>query len=329
MSTPRVPHTLWTERAGIIAVASEINRLGLIWREQPSVDVGIDGQIELVDPNGRATGRIVAVQVKSGPSFFKDDGEHWMFHPDEKHRFYWEIFPLPVLLMLHSPADGITYWVDARQALRSTPAEAIKVPKNNQLQSATAADLFYTAGHPTQSLLELPAVIDALCRARTASATFHLTYFDLFVNGLTNIANAIYFGMDLAMEVAEAKLPEDVEWMSFGSEAHDFLFGFLNFLVEQNLATVDVSSCLVDWNTRGLLPKTIAPLTSRGRALVRVIWELQERFQREGRLDVPPGLGVAQEDFVRMEFTASHYYRIPLITAFQQLIREESDRATS
>ncbi|HEV7588077.1 MAG TPA: DUF4365 domain-containing protein, partial [Longimicrobium sp.] len=104
MTLPSVPETLWKERAGIVSVASEVNRLGLIWREQPLHDVGIDGQIELVDDEGHATGRIVAVQVKSGSSYLKGEGGDWHFSPDEKHRFYWENFPIPVLLMLHSPS---------------------------------------------------------------------------------------------------------------------------------------------------------------------------------------------------------------------------------
>lgn len=330
MATPSVPSTLWTERAGVLAVASAVNRLGLIWREQPAVDVGIDGQIELVDAEGRATGRIVAVQVKSGVSYLHDGGEHWLFHPEDRHRQYWEIFPLPVLLMLHSPADGATYWVDARQVLRSAPsARGIHVPKRNQLHTATAADLFQSAGTAPRTFLTVPEVLHTLCTVRTTSPTFDLTYFDLFANGLTNIATAIYFGMDLAMEVAEAKLPDSAEWMTLGSGAHDFLFGFLVFLVEQNLANVDVSTCLVDWDTRGMLPQTIAPLTSRGRALVGLIQELQARFQDEGRLDVPDRLAVAQEDFVRMAFTPSHYPRIPLITAFQQLVGEEAGEDAS
>lgn len=95
MTIPSLPRTLWVERAGIIAVAAAVNRLGLIWREQPSPDVGIDGQIELVDDVGRATGRMVAVQVKSGESYLEDAGNEWLFHPDTKHRFYWEGFHSP------------------------------------------------------------------------------------------------------------------------------------------------------------------------------------------------------------------------------------------
>jgi hypothetical protein len=330
MPLPAVPQTLWTERAGIIAVAAEVNRLGLIWREQPSPDLGIDGQIELVDATGRATGRIVAVQVKSGASYFKDGGDHWLFQPAEKHRFYWEVFPLPVLLMLHSPVDGLTFWVDARQALRSArPGGPIAVPKACPLQTATATDLFYSTGGAAHSFLELPAVLARMCAVGTTGSTFRLTYFDLFANGLTNIANSVYFGMDVVVEVAEANLPDGEEWITFEPETHAFLFGFLHFLVEQNLANVDVSNCLVDWHTREKLPTTIAPLTSRGREPVRLIWAEQTRLEREGRLDVPPLLGVAQEDFVRMAFTPSHYARIPLIAAFQDLIREEQGASTN
>jgi hypothetical protein len=89
MALPQLPANLQLERAGILAVATELNRLGLIWRETPMADVGIDGQIEFVSDTGEATGRLVAAQVKSGPSYFNHGSdEAWRFYPQEKHRFY-------------------------------------------------------------------------------------------------------------------------------------------------------------------------------------------------------------------------------------------------
>jgi hypothetical protein len=103
---PQLPANLQQERAGVLAVATELNRLGLIWRETPMADVGVDGQIEFVDDAGRLTGRLVAAQIKSGDSYFRDGGDEWRFSPQDRHRFYWERFPLPVLLFLHSATEG-------------------------------------------------------------------------------------------------------------------------------------------------------------------------------------------------------------------------------
>ncbi|MFZ4703196.1 MAG: DUF4365 domain-containing protein, partial [Candidatus Methylumidiphilus sp.] len=109
MVFPRYNNTNSQERLGVNAVAETMARLGLIWRETPMADVGIDGQIEYVDKEGFATGRIIAAQIKSGPSFFKEKDDNWTFYPEDKHRFYWERFPLPVLIILHNPETNFSY----------------------------------------------------------------------------------------------------------------------------------------------------------------------------------------------------------------------------
>jgi len=166
---PKAPGHIQREREGILAVASEINRLGLIWRETEEADVGIDGQIELVDSKGRATGQLVAVQVKSGTSYFHDSGEEWRYYPAEKHRLYWERFPLPVLVVLHSPLNGKSYWADARLALRSPGRSSLKyisIPKNQRLQDATPEELFASVGMSSRPFLPLAEVLAKLELAR-------------------------------------------------------------------------------------------------------------------------------------------------------------------
>jgi hypothetical protein len=66
---PQTRPTYVTERIGINAVATAIARIGLIWRETSTGDVGIDGQVEYVSASGHATGRLISVQVKSGLSY--------------------------------------------------------------------------------------------------------------------------------------------------------------------------------------------------------------------------------------------------------------------
>jgi len=138
---PKVDSQFHQERAGVNAVARITANLGLIWRENQIKDVGIDGQIEYVTLDGHVTGRLVAVQVKSGESYFKhEDGDSWKFYPEEKHRLYWERFPIPVILVLHNPITDQLAWIDVRQELRSGvdgEPTAIRIPKKRSLATRT------------------------------------------------------------------------------------------------------------------------------------------------------------------------------------------------
>lgn len=53
------------DRIGVNATAKIISQIGLIFREQPTDDYGIDAQIEIID-NNYASGKLIAVQIKSG-----------------------------------------------------------------------------------------------------------------------------------------------------------------------------------------------------------------------------------------------------------------------
>ena len=57
------------ERIGVATTEKIINQMGLIFREQPTDDYGIDAQIETIEDE-YATGKLIAVQIKSGASFF-------------------------------------------------------------------------------------------------------------------------------------------------------------------------------------------------------------------------------------------------------------------
>ena len=59
-----------TDRIGVSVVQLQISKLGWTFREQPVSDYGIDAHIELVKDN-KATGQLIALQIKSGKSWFK------------------------------------------------------------------------------------------------------------------------------------------------------------------------------------------------------------------------------------------------------------------
>jgi hypothetical protein len=322
---PKAPQTEPQERRGINAVAQVATTLGIVWRETSRADVGIDGNLEHVDAEGYATGRTVAVQVKSGPSFFRyHDQTAWHFYPEAKHRLYWERYPLPVLLVIHDPSTARSYWTDVRQALRS-PASSdqafIAVPKTSILQAVATTQLFESYGVTDDPFIpDLNDVLHAMLERRTGNAGFDLSFFTLFVHGLTNICRSVYFGMDLALTAAEASLAEaDSDFgVGVGPYEHEFLFDYIKFLVAQHLADVDFADCMIDWVDREMQPHFVAPLTSRGRRLVRTIQERERALVENGQLPAEDRIHVAQEGFFAM-VPQSYFRRIPLIAEFERI----------
>ncbi|WVK03947.1 DUF4365 domain-containing protein [Xanthomonas campestris pv. olitorii] len=324
MAFPKYGHTNSQERLGVNSVAEAVARMGLIWREIFSADVGIDGHIEYVAPDGAATGRLVAVQIKSGPSFLKEKEGSWIFYPDEKHQFYWERFPLPVLVVLHDPDRGISYWQDVRRHFRTPVAKqaGILVPKGNVLQNAHPNELFQDFAASDEPFLELDGVLGFLIQKKSNNGSFPISFFDLFCNGLTNICRSIYFGMDVALTVAEIKLEriDSPFGAGVGDAEHEFMFDFIKFLVHQHLADLDFSDCLIDWHDRQMMPTFMAPLTSRGRALVERIGDLQTEMEKKGAINTSGELRAVQEDFVQMVFAPSHIKRVVLIDEISTMI---------
>lgn len=328
MELPKAGHTYAEERRGIAAVQRYAADRAQIWRETNTGDVGIDGHLEFVTSEGFATGRLVAAQVKSGSTYFAHPtGTGWKFYPAEKHRRYWELFPLPVLIILHDSASGKSYWTDARQALRAPGGQKgfIEVPSGNLLEATDPAGLFQTAGVLDQPFIaDLPSILETLIATTSNEGSFPLTYFDLFVHGLTNIARTIYYGTDLILNAVEFNLHANNSptGIGMGEPEQNFAFGFVQFLLAQNLAHIDYADCLIDWVDREMQPHFVAPLTSRGRSLVSLIQAEEQRLVAAGKLPDENGLHVAQEGFFEMMFL-SYFARFPRIRRFQEVLKEE------
>lgn len=314
-----------SERLGVSAVVQTITSMSLIWRATTDSDVGIDGQIEHVDDNGCATGCLVAVQIKSGVSYFRDKGNFWLFTIEEKHRLYWERFPIPVIFCLHNPELSTTYWLDARQFLRNPENFScldLLIPKSNVLQNITVSDLFKNTGGLSRKFLSIPETLSFLIKSRNSNNSFCFTYFDLFVFGLTNICRSLFCGFDLVFEIVDGQNTAYgySEAFSIIPSDHDFFFNYILFLSEQHIADINISDCLTDWIDWQICPQFLAPLTSRGKALVLLIDELQDTYG----LETPTGINVAQEGYVRMVFDFQQARRFEIVRDFQKMYQEQN-----
>ena len=327
MELPKVGHTYNQERRGIAALQSYAATAGQIWRETDTGDVGIDGQLEFVASDGFATGRLVAVQVKAGPSFFRHPSPSgWRFYPEEKHRNYWERFPLPVLLIMHDPETEQSFWVDARQALRVHEHEDrpfVEVPSENVLETTAPSTLFENAGVLAQPFIpSIADVLNAMITTVWRAEGFLLSYFDLFTYGLTNRCRSIYYGMDIILSAVEnnlsARTPDVNQGIGLDALEHEFAFDFVKFLLAQNLAHIDYADCLVDWMEYKMHPQFVAPLTSRGRSLVALIHNFEDLLTSSGVLEIEGGSRVAQEGVFEM-LERSYSSRCNRIRRFQEV----------
>jgi hypothetical protein len=101
---------------GVTHTKLAIEKLGWLFREQPTEDYGIDAQVELVE-NGNVEGRLIALQIKSGNSWFsKPAPDGWWYYPDTAHVSYWTNNSLPVIVVLVDPDAERCYW----QIIRSS-----------------------------------------------------------------------------------------------------------------------------------------------------------------------------------------------------------------
>ena len=91
--------------------------------------------------------------------------------------------------------------------------------------------LFENAGVLDQPFIpSVDELLKRLVTTRSNEDTFPLSYFDLFVHGLTNICRSIYYGMDLIINAVAFNLhAQGSEFgVGMGAAEDEFAFGFVS-----------------------------------------------------------------------------------------------------
>jgi hypothetical protein len=110
-----------TERLGVSALDYFFSERGWLFREQTTHDYGIDAHVEIVE-NERPTGKLIALQIKAGASFFKEEVDrNYVYRTDDKHIAYWVGHSMPVIILLFNPDTKQAYWQHvSRQTVNNT-----------------------------------------------------------------------------------------------------------------------------------------------------------------------------------------------------------------
>ncbi|MFG2656060.1 DUF4365 domain-containing protein [Streptomyces sp. NPDC048425] len=142
-----------TASIGVTQAQLAVERnLGWLFREQPTEDYGIDAHMEVVDEE-MVRGRLLAIQIKSGQTWFKERGPAgWWFRPHDDHVRYWIDHSLPTVVVLYHPDRELCYWqLVTRETLVKTPTGGWKllVPESQVLdENATVPLAIAAAGDP-------------------------------------------------------------------------------------------------------------------------------------------------------------------------------------
>lgn len=133
-----------TERQGVELVrAAVVGDIGWYPREPERPDYGVDLYVECAR-DGRPTGRLFGMQIKSGASYFREEvGEGVVFRGDDRHLEYWVRHSLPVILVLVDPREDTIIWthVDAGSLERTGSGWKIIVPRTQRLDQSAVEPL--------------------------------------------------------------------------------------------------------------------------------------------------------------------------------------------
>jgi hypothetical protein len=158
-----MPSTDQTSRIGVNAVTTLFTNMGWAVREQPTSDFGVDAQAEKLGPEGSGTGRLIALQIKSGASWFKKRGENYVYYGSKRHLQYWLAHSLPVYIVLHNPDTGLTIWQKMEQHLITegvNGAWSIEIPAAQTLTQDNDQFIASGAAMDLSSLRRIRLVLD-------------------------------------------------------------------------------------------------------------------------------------------------------------------------
>jgi hypothetical protein len=107
----------------MMAIVGEANQ---IFRPVTMFDHGIDGEVEFKDNDGKASGKRIYIQLKSGNSYLrtrKSDGSEVFDVKDDRHFEYWISQPVDVYLVIRRTDEIIggpaVRWMNVTRYLKS------------------------------------------------------------------------------------------------------------------------------------------------------------------------------------------------------------------
>jgi tetratricopeptide (TPR) repeat protein len=129
---------------GVAAADLAFSSLGWAFRGQEVKDYGIDAHVEPFDGPHRPIGKLLALQIKAGDSYFHEEADGgWWYRGDNKHLRYWLGHVLPVIIVAYDESARTLYWqhVTEDRIEYTENGWKILIPRTQVVSAAAAAQL--------------------------------------------------------------------------------------------------------------------------------------------------------------------------------------------
>lgn len=197
-----------TERIGVSAIESIVAReLKWIFREQMIADMGIDAHLELVE-DGLPTGKLIGVQIKTGPGNFTVKDDSLVYYGSIEHREYWLNHSLPVIIVAHLPDTGETCWAHvSAENIKLTPKSwKIELSRKNIFGEAKRRNLSEIfEGSESQQRLRRLAIDEPLMRHIQKGGKVSLELEDWINKSLGRTPVTVYVENDGGEDIVEPR----------------------------------------------------------------------------------------------------------------------------
>lgn len=305
------PSNLMQEQRGLSKVQLICAEMHAIWRPTSAHDLGVDGQIEFIETGSSvSTGYILAVQLKSGPSYFQREREGAIeFYAKEKHRRYWSRLNIPVILVLHNPDADLTIYTRVKPQLKNAGpilvslADRFSGQARDALLTAAKVDLAPTL--PNQVLEDLKRITFQLDSGEIISGIHFLlssvdpkiTYLEIRMGRLLSLVGVI----------------TGQPGLSYGSEFLAFLHRCVLKSWIYQLSEPFMLEFEAMWYEVGMVPDIASELTPFGATVVEHLWANLDRYLP----GLATGNGLSEVTKLAMEISATAQ------TASEQIDRSE------
>ncbi|PLX48620.1 MAG: hypothetical protein C0613_10585 [Desulfobulbaceae bacterium] len=254
------------DQQGIGFITQCFSKIGCVVNEHLR-ETGIDAVLEIRDSSYRSSGAFVALQLKSGESFFKNEtDEYYNLYIDHGHIDYWLRSLIPVIFIIYSPNLNEAFWVKIEKSTISQKQKTYKIsiPKNNKLTTTTKKEIYSVVfGKLYDSDDSFQEVEEGLISIVSIQNPVIINGMELFLNGLIENCTQLYFHTDICNELSDIKAYRLGE-KGYAFPKMNFFDKYFKHINYHNLLIDDFSFEARFMQETNMLPQFIKPLSLNG-----------------------------------------------------------------